>query len=71
MNRIECWAMLFVLIFVCISGAWEEIEKMLYGYSQHSMADAVVGVYAAAELAGRIERWICRLEAINDDQNQL
>ena len=62
MKRIENWLMLFVVILACISGAWEEIEKMLYGYSQHSAADAAVGIYAAAELVGRAERWLSRLE---------
>ena len=68
MNRIENWIMLSVVIFACLGGVWEEIEVMLYGCSQHSVVDAVVGVYAAAELAGRIERWIYRLEVTTDDQ---
>lgn len=65
MNRIECWVMICVLLLACISGAWEEIETALYGCSQHSVVDAVVGTYAAAELAGRIERWIFGLEGDN------
>ena len=38
------------------------LEAMLYGYSQHSVVDSVVCVYAAAELAGRIERWMACME---------
>lgn len=68
MNRVECWLILFICIYACVSGAWEGIETMMYGYSQHSAVDAVVGAYAAAELAGRIERWIYGLEATIDDQ---
>ena len=68
MNRVECWLILFICILAYVSGAWEGIETMMYGYSQHSAVDAVVGMYAAAELAGRIERWIYRLEATTDDQ---
>jgi hypothetical protein len=64
-DRIINWTMLFIMILACVGGAWEGIETMMYGYSQHSAADAVVGMYAAAELAGRIERWIYRLEGDN------
>lgn len=68
MNRVDRWIMLFGLLLACIGGAWEWIETALYNYSQHSVVDTVVGIYAAAELAGRIERWIYRLEVTTDDQ---
>ncbi len=58
--------MLFMLLLALISGIWENVETMLYGYSQQSICDAVAAIFAAAELAGRIERWMNESEENND-----
>lgn len=37
----------YMMVLSAISHVWEYIEVRLYGYSQHSIVDAVAGVYIA------------------------
>ena len=53
-KRPELWVCLFVTFLVLLSKTWHEVEIALYGFTQESSVDAVVGCALCALVAHNI-----------------